>query len=544
MIRGRKLRAPTTDRELLVDPPFPDLPNLLTANLEHRRSWNYDVGGMSLNHLAETARAELLHDARQMPRRGEEHLPAAASPPVSPCSSPLLISGHQPELFHPGVWSKNFLLDRLAKAVGGTAVNLVIDGDTLKSPTLRVPTGTIDAPRIEAVPFDLPGDEIPYEERTILDRATFDSFGRRTCELLRPFIANPLLETFWPTVVEESHRVRTIGEAFARARHRLEAAWGVTTLEYPQSRLCDGDGFRRFVCHLLAELPRFRAAHNSALLDYRRAEHLRSANHPVPELAADDDWLEAPLWIWSAANPRRRRVFVRRTAEGLELTDRAELRFQLPRGSGHVADAAEALGDLARQGYRLRSRALLTTMYARLVLGDLFLHGIGGGKYDELTDEMIRRFFGFEPPGFAVATATRRLPIARSQPAADEVERLEHRLWELSHQPERFLSIDIAAADASTIAAEMREALAEKRRWTAVEQTRENARERCRAIRRANEHLRRGVGDERTKTMENLIAARRRREAETLLGSREYSSFFFPEKDLRDFFDCFPARGR
>ena len=32
------------------------------------------------------------------------------------------------------------------------------------------------------------------------------------------------------------------------------------------------------------------------------------------------------------------------------------------------------------------------------VLSDLFIHGIGGAKYDELTDEIIRRFFGIEPP--------------------------------------------------------------------------------------------------------------------------------------------------
>ena len=44
-------------------------------------------------------------------------------------------------------------------------------------------------------------------------------------------------------------------------------------------------------------------------------------------------------------------------------------------------------------------------MYARVVLGDLFLHGIGGGKYDELTDAIVGRFLGVAPPEFAVVTA-------------------------------------------------------------------------------------------------------------------------------------------
>ena len=38
--------------------------------------------------------------------------------------------------------------------------------------------------------------------------------------------------------------------------------------------------------------------------------------------------------------------------------------------------------------------------FSRFMLGDLFIHGIGGAKYDELGDEIARRFFGIEPPGF------------------------------------------------------------------------------------------------------------------------------------------------
>ncbi len=52
-------------------------------------------------------------------------------------------------------------------------------------------------------------------------------------------------------------------------------------------------------------------------------------------------------------------------------------------------------------------------MFARLVLSDVFIHGIGGAKYDQLTDAIVRRFFGVEPPGYLVATATLKLPLPR-----------------------------------------------------------------------------------------------------------------------------------
>jgi len=92
--------------------------------------------------------------------------------------------------------------------------------------------------------------------------------------------------------------------------------------------------------------------------------------------------------------------------------DRLELRAgedrwpSLPRpAEGHAETAVKAWRGLEEQGFKVRSRALTNTLYARLFLSDLFLHGIGGGKYDELTDELIRRFYGVEPPAFLILSA-------------------------------------------------------------------------------------------------------------------------------------------
>ena len=60
----------------------------------------------------------------------------------------------------------------------------------------------------------------------------------------------------------------------------------------------------------------------------------------------------------------------------------------------------EQLGEAHTEGVRLRPRALITTMFARLVLSDIFIHGIGGAKYDQVTDAIVRRFFAVEPPEY------------------------------------------------------------------------------------------------------------------------------------------------
>ncbi len=100
----------------------------------------------------------------------------------------------------------------------------------------------------------------------------------------------------------------------------------------------------------------------------------------------------------------------------------------------------DAWRGLEASGYKIRSRALTTTLFARLMLADLFVHGIGGGKYDELTDELIRRFFGLEPPAFVVLSGTLWLPLPGFAVSAEDRQRLGSKLRGLRFNPQRYLS--------------------------------------------------------------------------------------------------------
>src|SRR5258705_13232766 len=57
----------------------------------------------------------------------------------APADKPLIGAGHQVELFHPGVWAKNILIDQLAQRLGGAAYQFSIDTDEPKHLDLRWP---------------------------------------------------------------------------------------------------------------------------------------------------------------------------------------------------------------------------------------------------------------------------------------------------------------------------------------------------------------------------------------------------------------------
>lgn len=519
--------APKDNGGQLIEPPLDAALSLLAANRQRLDDAEYDLQGQSLGSLRALAHAQLLSAARQYTaqyRSVETGVPEG--------EPPLVLAGHQPELFHPGVWLKNFVLDRMAKQCRAVAVNLIVDSDTIKGSSLRVPTGSFEQPAVENVPFDRVGEVMPFEERSINQQKCFESFGERATAAIRPLVKNPLLHDFWPLAVERSRETRNLGECIAQSRHQWEGQWGLSTLEIPQSRVFSLPAVHHLTAHLLAHLPRFWDAYNTSLVEYRRENRIRSVSHPAPDLATDGEWLEAPYWIWTPSNPRRRRVFVRDTGDGLELTDRGEIRFPLPISPERDAAAGiEALSSLAGRGIRLRSRALLTTLAARVLLGDLFIHGIGGAKYDQLTDRIIARFFGLTPPGYFVVSGTLRLSNSEQLSVAEQLRLAKHELREIQFHPERLLSCD---GGSTGDGAACRWASA-KQEWIRTEPDVQNARQRCRAIRAANEAMAPWLSERREEVANRIDALRQRLRGERILRSREYAFCLFPAEELGRF---------
>lgn len=523
---GRRWRAPRTDRAFLADPQLADAPALVARNRaaqseesDQRIPWST---------LAAEARRELLAAAR-------EYSSQYLDPAPMPLDGPIVLAGHQPGMFHPGVWCKNFLISSLAKSLGGAAINFVVNTDTLRQASLRVPAGTPAAPRWETIPFDEAADEMPFEERSILDRDLFASFGERTQRAMGQLVSHPLMETYWPRAVARGAASGNLGRALSESRHQVERAWGLSTWEIPWSDVLELPSVRRLTAMLLADSCRLREHYNEAIRAYRRAYRVRSRNHPAPLLELNGDWCESPFRVWTSDDPRRKRLFVRKRGCELQLSDRAGWSYTMPAACpGGERNAIDALAELSKQGVKLRTRALATTLYARVLLADLFVHGIGGGLYDQVTDRWMHHAWGLTPPAYLVATATLYLPMNLA-PSANGGPTTRSVLRELTYHPERFLQ-------EAGLSAEARQAIADKERWIATEPTHENARERCRAIRQANETLQPFVEPARQRVTDDREAERARQQSEQVARWREYGFPLYPEANLRDFLLEIPQR--
>jgi hypothetical protein len=527
----RRFRAPQEDGQVLVDPPRATLADVVARNRRHLATLEYDFQGRSLDDLTGSARRSLLGRAIAYTSQYRD-VDNAAAMIGGASSTPLVLSGHQPQLYHPGVWYKNFVLGQLAREVSGVGVHLLIDSDSCRTASIRVPTGSVCDPRVEAVPMDLPAVEVPYEERTIQDESLFASFPTHVSALLRPFIAEPVINELWPLIRMRNADDTNLGRRLAQGRHALEAFWGNETLELPQSCVCSLVEFDWFLAHVLANLPRFQAAYNDSLDSYRRAHGMRNRAHPVPDLAVQDGWLEAPFWIWSSADPRRQPLYAQPRGRDLIISDRGERTYALTLSAdGDAAVAVEQLQSLSKQGIKIRTRALSTTLFARLVLGDLFLHGIGGAKYDQVTNQIAEQFFGFALPEFGTVSATLRLPIDHPCASVEQSQILRQQLRELDFHPERYLASN--GAPSSNQLDGVANIVAEKRRWLATPMTSTNAYARHLAITAANAALQPFVAKVRNDVSRRLNEAIDCVRTSTILAGREYSFALFPREKLQ-----------
>lgn len=516
----RSYRAPRKHGETFFDP---SRERCLDVIVENRRSLADRLrrGTGRLTRLVVEARRDLARRAREYSGRYLTS-PDFHTPGDEACPS-IVLSGHQPRLFHPGVWFKNFVLSHLARETDSLAINLIVDNDLCGPPSIRVPAGSPEQPQVVSVDFDRSVGEIPFEERPILDDACWQSFGDRTLQTLNQWNLHPLLAEWWPEVVRISRQERNLGLCLARARHELEWRWGARTLELPISHLSDSASFRWFVFELLSDLPNFQRIYNQCLRNYRRAHRLRSHSHPVPELDRRENWLETPFWVWRRGQPQRRRLFTRQGRAACELSDLQGWAMTLPPiDSGNGESWVAALAEQTAAEIRIRPRALTTTLYARLVLCDGFIHGIGGGKYDQLTDMIASEWLGETPPGFLVATATAQLPLPRPDVTEEQVMATRVALRDLRFNPDRFLRQT----------GRLSPLCIEKIKW--CEQTAGvDLAERHRALQRINEALAPLVAERRQELEQQLAQEQILARDTKLLGSREFAFCLFPPDTLR-----------
>lgn len=382
-------KAPKQDSQLLIWPEPEALLRAVDENGERLSRAEVAIQNRPLRELREEARSFAgVHDGRR-----------------------IVLTGHQTELWHPGVWAKNALIDAAARKIGALAIHLAVDTDAPKHLGIRWPNfsvpitddaaaGTADWAALVAPPTPAHLAEIESK----LSQAT-PSFGYEP--MLHDWIGAMRL------AVLDGLNGSDLPKAIATASHQLDWSLGLDYSIHTLSPTLGSRAWLAFAYHVMARAADFANVYNASLACYRKQEGIDSTTRPMPDLRVTNLQIEAPFWLDELVASRRHRMMLE-VRNGTVCLCRPFADDCLTLDPTLDAfEAAEKLREFVlRHRLRITPRALTLTIFMRLFVTDLFVHGIGGGRYDQIADRIIQRHFGIEPPKFAVSTATLFLPQA------------------------------------------------------------------------------------------------------------------------------------
>jgi hypothetical protein len=396
---------------------------MLSSNLELVQSRQGSIGGFDIGEARATVRRNVL---------GEEF-----------ADQPVILTGHQPGFFHGGVWAKHVMSRRLAEAVGGFPVNLIVDNDAPKAAYLEVPvvddSHRSDELRVERVRFADAVAGVAFEEIGPWSRGDVDAFASRIRSAMGDRFSASMVPVYLDGVRSSLRADDWVTQTVA-GRKSIDCAMGVCLTERRVSQIWGGP----LLAEMVGNAERFVSAYNESLAGYRAEQGISGHDRPIPDLITQGARLELPVWVYRAGEIRRR-LFVAYDEESIVLWGGEERLGSV--GGGEVVRLADAAFLLERfPGLRFRPRALTLTLWARLLLADLFIHGIGGAKYDRITDRLIKSYFGWDPPAMACVSATMHLDLPRPDVTESDVRESRRRMRDFRYNPQRYVSASDGAA--------------------------------------------------------------------------------------------------
>ena len=404
-----KLLAPKGDREMLI---WPDGRQLLRDTWTNHRALREDapgrIAGVPLTHLRRWMRRWLGHgdDAR-----------------------PIIATGHQTELYHPGVWMKNVIIDAAAQRIGAVAIHFSVDTDAPKHLLYRWPGGgypITDDPDLTRARWS--------GRLACPSRQHVDELSRQAKQAASRWGFVPACDDFFDTLANLAGHDVGLPEAITNAHHATDRALSLRHQTLVSSHLTQTTGYLLFVHDICARAEQYVRVYNAALADFRHTHDIVSTGRPMPDLALDQASCEVPFWLDDLVDGARQRASLTRLDNKWALLANDD-QFVFDANVTDAWTAAEQLGAwLARHKLRLSPRALTLTSFLRLAVVDQFVHGIGGAIYDQVTDRILQIWHGIAPPKFSVGTITMYFPAAAGrqrtalEPLAREGRRLRHQL--------------------------------------------------------------------------------------------------------------------
>ena len=200
---------PKNNKEVFLEPAIEHIPELALENRRKISGYKFEINGIPFQVLRDKTRMEVLRQAvcytngiKSLLRKDtsgqclydrnrmqkDTSLQAAQD---KLCINeltldhetikniPIIQTGHEPILYHPGIWIKNHLVQYLVNKLGGIGVNMIVDNDACNMGFMYVPILSEKSASVGKVALVRNKDHVAYEEIVFVDFGTLYSNSKR-----------------------------------------------------------------------------------------------------------------------------------------------------------------------------------------------------------------------------------------------------------------------------------------------------------------------------------------------------------------------------
>lgn len=328
----------------------------------------------------------------------------------------VIATGHQPTLWHPGIFAKDLALDALARQADCSVTHLVVDHNPVGPLHLDVPMRVGDRLVSRRLVLDchekaarLPPNRLPPIAASAIEQAIESVTAQASAPI--PSGLSALVQAYRqvgnrPTLSEQTTAI-------------LAHLKGLYLQQHQRTRSTSSLVTQGFVARMLTDPIGCVRSYNRAAFAYPEAR--------IRVLYAGRDVIELPLWAQDQttctpvyadlADTKRTSLFTTAQNQHLDLNE-------------------------ANAYHYLRPRAITLSAIMRSELCDLFIHGIGGGGYDQVTERWWKDWVGEALAPKAVVSADVYLPFEVPMASPKAYANAQWYAHHLPHNIDRYAEVD------------------------------------------------------------------------------------------------------
>ncbi|MCX7999492.1 MAG: hypothetical protein N3A69_11175, partial [Leptospiraceae bacterium] len=286
---------------------------------------------------------------------------------ISLLDKKIYATGHQPDIHHPGILTKDIVLHHLLDS-NSVGIHFIVDTDYFEFEYFYPIRNHKNA---ELMQFSAHSHST-FEGEKVSDckRTELISILRSQKDELKYFVNEKILEQvqrYLQYYIEKIEADQLLHDVNEEVQSEFLNSQGLKIYKIPVSKLIKTEAFLIYVDLIRKRQKEFMEIHNRALEKYRKEHKIKNHAQPLPNLGEN----EMPFWDY-------------RNHERVCFSVNELPVYVLP-------------------------RAVTLTLFLRIFLCDFFIHGTGGARYEQICEQLALEFFKIEACPYRIATATMHL---------------------------------------------------------------------------------------------------------------------------------------